>query len=246
MTIGVPETIVAGTPQAAWLSALGLLSSHGWELNNLVVQIQDPTAFDDTTHGEIDRFARTEGLLPPKDVAYTIFPHNLYRTHSNATSLFEAYNRPGGMFRRLQRLTGRWGTYFRRLTAYETAWGTENQLKNIIDCMNTRETVCRAAYTAVIPIPGSETVLKMGAPCLNYLAVQSSPQADAAPLVGLLAVYRNHDFLKRAYGNYWGLANLVCFIARETESIPGPLTCISSHAYVQTKKRAVAALLARF
>lgn len=246
MTIGIPETVVAGTPQAAWLSALGLLHSHGWELNNLIVQIQDPAAFDETLHAEIDRFARAESLLPPKDVAYTIFPHNLYRTHGDAARLFEAYNRPGGMFQRLQRRTGRWGTYFRRLTAYETTRGAENQLKRIIDCMNTRDTVCRAAYTAVIPIPGSETVRKLGAPCLNYIAVQSSPQPNAPPLVGLLAVYRNHDFLNKAYGNYWGLCHLVCFIAQETASIPGPLTCISSHAYVQSKKRAIAALLSGF
>jgi hypothetical protein len=55
--------------------------------------------------------------------------------------------------------------------------------------------------------------------------------------LGVLAVYRNHDFLQKAYGNYWALCNLLCFLAKETNTIAGPLTCVSSHAYVEGKQR---------
>jgi thymidylate synthase len=73
----------------------------------------------------------------------------------------------------------------------------------------------------------------MGAPCLNYVAVQLD--ADTKTM-GLLAVYRNHDFFERAYGNYWGLCNLLRFMAKETNFNPGVLTCVSSHAYVDKNK----------
>lgn len=66
---------------------------------------------------------------------------------------------------------------------------------------------------------------------------------DSCMNLGLLAVYRNHDFLERAYGNYWGLCNLLNFIANEVGATPGPLTCVSSHAYVDKKKTAFKTLL---
>jgi thymidylate synthase len=54
--------------------------------------------------------------------------------------------------------------------------------------------------------------------------------------LSLMCIYRNHDFLERAYGNYWGLLNLLKFLAHETNLNVGVLTCISSHAYVDKKK----------
>jgi len=56
----------------------------------------------------------------------------------------------------------------------------------------------------------------------------------------------NHDFLERAYGNYWGLCNLLAFLAREVGGEPGPLTCMSSHAYVSGRKTALKALVEGF
>ena len=62
----------------------------------------------------------------------------------------------------------------------------------------------------------------------------------------MLAVYRNHDFLERAYGNYWGLCNLTGFLAPEVDATPGPITCVSSHAYVSEKKTALKAFVEGF
>ena len=72
---------------------------------------------------------------------------------------------------------------------------------------------------------------------MNYIAVQRAEGNNAE--LGLLAVYRSHDFLERAYGNYWGLCNLLNFMAKETKSLPGPLTCVSSAAYVPGQKRSL-------
>lgn len=116
----------------------------------------------------------------------------------------------------------------------ENAECSMKQLAQVINAIRNRENVYRAALTIVVQHPGPETVRTRGGPCLNYLAVQTKP---GPPLtLGLLAVYRNHDFLERAYGNYWGLCNLLGFLAREVNADEGPVTCVSSHAYVPTKR----------
>lgn len=242
--INEPAQIVTDDFQSAWLKVVRHLITTHWEIRNLIVQIRNPALFDKTFHNKIDNFARTQRIIGPKHVAYTIFPYKLYERNGNATELFTAYNKKRGFYDRIR--TG-WGTYFRRMTHYEGVNGTVNQLSNIINAIRGRENLSRAAYTVVIQSPGGETVRPLGGPCLNYIAVQAEPGQSGQPLtLGLLAVYRNHDFLKRAYGNYWGLCNLLVFLAKEVDGLPGPLTCVSSHAYVDAKKTELKQLVAGF
>ena len=116
-----------------------------------------------------------------------------------------------------------------------------NQLDNIITAIRKDANTFSAAFVMVIQTPGGETTRRLGGPCLNYLAVQ----LDVGPplTLGLLCTYRNHDFLERAYGNYWGLCNLLRFMADETGAQPGPLTCISSRAFVVNHKAELKNLL---
>lgn len=239
--INEPILVVSNDFQNAWLKVVKQLMVSDWELRNLVVHIKNPTALDQAFHNKIEAFARALGILGPKHVAYTIFPHKLYDHKGNAAGLFTTYNRPRGLFDRIK--TG-WGTYFRRMTSYEGVDGIVNQLDNIISAIRNREYLSKAAYTLVIQNPGGETVRPLGGPCLNYIAIQVEPDQTAQPMtLGLLAIYRNHDFLKRAYGNYWGLCNLLRFLAKEVSGTPGPLTCVSSHAYVSDKKTALRTLV---
>jgi len=242
--INEPVRIVTHDFQNAWLEVVKQLMSYHWEVRNLIVQIKDPSAIDQGFHDKMESFARAQSILGPKHVAYTIFPHGLYKYKGDATGLFTAYNKQRGLYDRIK--TG-WGTYFRRMTNYEGAYGTVNQLANIISAIRDRDNLSKAAYTIVIQHPGGETVRPLGGPCLNYVAVQAEP-AQSVDLVtfGLLAVYRNHDFLERAYGNYWGLCNLIRFLAKETGGASGPLTCVSSHAYVSGKKTALKTLVEGF
>ncbi len=233
-----PKVIEHDSFQQAWSEAVKLLAANGWERSNVIVQIGKPESLDETFDALVRRFAEEVGVLSPKQVAYTIFPHRLYAKKKSSSALFTAYNRERGLF---DRIKTRWGTYFRRMTQYEGRKGVENQLDRIIAAINTRKDLYRAAYTILIQHPGGETVQPLGGPCLNYAAVQLA--AGDPPRLGLLAVYRNHDFLERAYGNYWGLCNLIRFLAKETASQPGPLTCVSSHAYVDKKKRALRAFV---
>lgn len=215
--------------QEAWIDVAKELSTSRWEIQNLMVTIKDPTILDTELHDKFNNFADTNGILSPKAVAYTIFPHKLYQNCGGARKLYDMYNKPRGLYARIKK-PHEWGTYFRRMTHYEIEANVENQLDNIIKAINTRTNVRKAAYTIVIQRPGGETIRPLGGPCLNYLAVQLSTNPNT---VGLLAVYRNHDFSSKAYGNYWGLCNLIKFIAKEINFNPGSLTCISSHAYIQ-------------
>jgi thymidylate synthase len=245
--INDPVCFVCDDFQNTWLEVSRYLITSHWEIRNLIVQIKNPRILDIEFHEKMEAFAKEQKLLGPKHVAYTIFPHRLYERCRKAKRLFTSYNRTHGLFERLQHLKPSWGTYFRRMTNYRGIDGTVNQLDNIITAIRNRKILSKAAYTIIIPNPGGETVRPLGAPCLNYIAIQAEPNHAGHPLtLGLLAVYRNHDFLERAYGNYWGLSNLLMFLAREVHGSPGPVTCVSSHAYVPTKKRAFKELVEGF
>lgn len=236
--INAPISFTKSCFQTAWLEVVKHLSENHWKLRNLVVQIENPTLLCNDFHNKVYDFTKQVAILGPKDVAYTIFPHNLYKRKNDCHKLCESYNRPNGLFSRIQHRKSTWGSYFRRMSHYETKSGTiQNQLKNIIHAINTRKSISTAAYTIVIQKPGGETIKPLGGPCLNYIAVQLEPTEPMQ--LGLLAVYRNHEFLERAYGNYWGLCNLLSFLAKETGASCGPLTCISSKAYVSGKKTAL-------
>lgn len=241
--IDQPRVVTGLSFQQAWKEAVEILSSEGWGVNNLVVHIVDPKSIDADFHETVSDFCASNSLLSPKDVAYTIFPHRQYRIKGSAAEVFRAYSREGGLYERIcnrRRVT--WGNYFRRMTHYETPDGPVNQLENILTCINEREKVWKAAYTILVQEPGRETTRPRGGPCLNYIAIQQRP-TESRPVLGMLCVYRRHDFLKRAYGNYWGLCNLLCFLAGETESELGPVTCVSSYAYVKGLRTSMRGLL---
>ena len=224
--------------QQAWIDVVQFLQENHWEWWNIIVQITDPTLFDQDFTNKINFFKIEKELVSPKDVAYTIFPHKLYKGRGTAKQLYDKYiNRMYPYTRKCPR--SGWGTYFYRMVHFETENGPVNQLDNIINAINTRKKKYRAAYTIIIEKTGLETIRPLGAPCLNYIAVQVS----ATESISLLCIYRNHDFLERAYGNYWGLSNLLRFLASETGLQPGYLTCISSHAYVSNHKRDLKKLL---
>jgi thymidylate synthase len=220
------------------------LEEQEWDCHNLIVQIEDVSKFDPDFHAKVDQFSKNIGILAPKHVAYTIFPHKLHKWKKTAEGLFQAYNKKGGLYDwTRKRPRSGWGTYFRRMTHYEQQDGeVVNQLHRVIIALRDWDKLHRAAYTIVIPKPGADTARPRGGPCLNYIAPQVNP-SDVGPYVSLLCVYRSHDFLERAYGNYWALCNLTQFVAKEAGFNPGSLTCISSRAYIPNHKTALKALL---
>jgi thymidylate synthase len=226
-------SIVADNFQTAWINAVIAIKNTHWERWSLVVQIRDVLSFDKVVHQKVTDFAIANNLKKPKTVAYTIFPYTFWNDKISRKRLYEKYK---PYFLSPKRGTNRrkfsWGSYFQRMIDYEGY----NQLEEIISEISKREKESRAAYTMLIPKIGHETKAFRGAPCLQYLALQFDKKDNS---ISLLAVYRNHDFLERAYGNYFGLCKLLQFITKNTGKNTGCLTCVSSRAYVLSKKTAL-------
>lgn len=227
-----PILVTANSYSEAWAEAIFQLKEHSWNIWNLVVTIKSPAVRDASAFSLMTDFSRDNNLLTPKQVQHTIFPQQFYeslRVHSR-DDLYNYYNR---FYRRTRKQPhSGWGTYFKRMIDYETADGHVDQLGRIIDHINTWPRNHQAAHFMLIPQPYKEGNRHTGTPCLNYIAIQVEKGINDQRIISLLGVYRNHDFLHRAFGNYLGLCDLLSYICCETNSSVGYLTCVSSHAYV--------------
>lgn len=224
-----PIIITSDTIHDVWRKAVVIISEKSWDIWNLVVHIKISEPISDTIINELSLFCDSKRILRPKDVAYTIFPFNLYSDSSSAQSFYDMYRDKFYPWTRKRPKSG-WGTYFYRMINYERNGKVTNQLDKIITAINSRRTLTRNCFNISILYPDKECSRHMGAPCLNYITLQL--ETSETNTINMLAVYRNHDFLERAFGNYWGLYKLLEFIAAETSSMIGTLTCISSHAFV--------------
>jgi len=231
-----PIVITDESYQVAWAKVIIELQKNQWDLWNLVVQIEDPTINDERVTGDLCEFAEINGLITPERVEHTIFPTRLYRKYPEKTLLYRAYRKYFTITRKMDH--SGWGTYFQSMIHYPTEKGYIDQLGDIIEKIKERPITYRTAYVMLIPEPERDRNKIMAAPCLNYIALQLENEKEQrnGRQVSLLAVYRNHDFMGRAYGNYLGLCSLLKYICKETNSSIGCITCISSHAFVEKNK----------
>ncbi len=231
------STIQAPNTSVGWLRALRHLLSCGGECFNLLVNIESALELEPSIHAAFEQLTANHGLLTLKQVTSTVFPRPTYiATGKDPEKLFDRYNRAGGTYDHLQRKypkSVRWGSYFKRMTCYPHALPgggvtTINQLGEIVTMLQQRANTWKASYTITIQIPGVDGRRPRGGPCLSYIALQlQSPR-----VLNMLAIYRSHDFIERAYGNYLGLAYLMGFICDQTGYTLGRLSCLSSHASI--------------
>ena len=119
------------------------------------------------------------------------------------------------------RLHSGWGsTYFQRLLSLD---GSENQIERAIHVLSTWQVRAEASIVAHTSCPRLDRLRKRGSPCLQYIEVLWRRDG----VLDLVAVYRNHDFLNKALGNFLGLGRLLNFIATESGKTPGRLVCHS-------------------
>lgn len=255
----------------AWLTALERVVDAGGRWPNLVVRIDDPVAEDACVRVAVDAFIdrrrqRSLGPWPVETVANTLFPRPLYRPGAPD---------PAGHLYRLERTRRRVrrrcnprGDYFERMVAWPGVDGPVNQLDAVIRRLTKHREAGRRngtpyeialahpefdaapsvvggdaeAATASLQIyaPGRDNS-PLGFPCLSHVSLSLfDGRLHAA------AVYRNHHFLSRAYGNYLGLGRLAAFVAEQSGVGLGSLVCVSSTAdaeYVKYGKRAVTELV---
>jgi thymidylate synthase len=61
--------------------------------------------------------------------------------------------------------------------------------------------------------------------------------------LSLAAVYRSHDYVLKALGNFIGLSRLLNYVCSKTGHSVGTLTCLSAYAFLGTRRGAAATLL---
>ena len=228
----------------AWVAALDALVSAGGDAVNLTVAIADPTAEQEGVRDALDRFIgqrrRATGSVElVSTVANTLFPSAWYLPDRLGPDAAEHLYELERITRPVTRRTNKRGTYFERMVAWP---GPENTEFNQLD-----QAICRLRsardrrhnrgheYEVGVTVPADEIAAPVlvagkdrytrGFPCLSHLSFSL-----LNGVVHLLAVYRSHDFISRAYGNYLGLGRVLHFVAHESGFPAGELTCVSASA----------------
>ncbi len=244
-----------------WLEAARYLDQRpGRKAMNLVLEITDPLTITAEDRRLMDRVDLALGYsnLTLSTVAGTIFPLDLYRRYGRPAF----YERHKEMLKRGKK-AGTWGTYAARMIARPGRDGGEdiNPLEMLVRRLSEEgqphrksgEASFASAYEMGIADPqhdlaevfggvGGEVPIYnvafdglrwMGFPCLSHLSFKRVAH-DSEYVVNLTAVYRSHHYCARALGNLLGLGQLLWFVAQESGLSVGTLTCLSSHAELDT------------
>lgn len=218
----------------AWFEVVQhILEQPELECSNLMVEIINPTSRNLSIEENYERFCNSTNIKHFSIPANTIFPQKAFEILGcDRHKLYRKYPRLHKV------LKGSWGSYFGQMIGWTLSDYDNviplNQLEQIIDKINNRQRVYAAAYTIQIANPIDHALYVIGGPCLHYIFLQLDSNSRT---MNMLAIYRNHDFVKKAYGNYVGLGNLLKFICYETNFNIGKLTCVSSHAFIESKYR---------
>ncbi len=226
------------TCAAAWLEAVAAVNAApGHEAHNVIIDVAEPlnqSVADARVIDIADSFLRTHETLPVQSVANTIFPEALYRQHG-APDFIDKFHKE--LLPKIRR-TDRWsGYYFERMTAYP-AHGEEplNQLWGIVERIRDEGNKSLNKFELSLFDPERDIDNSpYGGQCLSFLSFKLLPGAEKKKLT-LTALYRNHYYIEKLLGNLIGLGRLMIFVAKESGVGVGPLTVISTHAYIDSPK----------
>ena len=215
----------------AWRDACSYILNNDSGFN-LLVNILNPGDID---NGHLDEIINS-GIITKsnlQDVANTIFPNKLHKRNQtqNVNHFYDLHEKLYERGKKLHKKNrSRWGNYFLRFTKFGT--NKENQIQNIINDITNRSNIRSACYIMhVSSVDYDSNTRVMGNPCLQYVQF-----AQVGNSLNLTAIYRNHDFLTKALGNYIGLMHLLEFVCSQTNSQLGTITCHSIHYYLENKK----------
>jgi thymidylate synthase len=211
----------------AWQNVVNYLIGH--EKNNdtnVIVTIDNPTNFSDLKDW-IKKY--NPQLVDPesaniRQVINTIFPYNLQSYFSDRRHFYSKYET---IYKKSH--NRKWGTYFQRLISFGKGFEADhvNQLENAITALKGH---APQKYFITFHLTASNiesNIRPLGGPCWQYgeLTINEDNSVD------LIAIYRNHDYLNKALGNFIGLAKLLGFICNESGRKPGKIIIHSIHAY---------------
>jgi hypothetical protein len=222
----------ASTCAIGWIAAAQKLIEAGDEAYNVVVDIEDPvscTAHDQAIIRGLDGFLRERGAYSVATVANTVFPKDLYRRYG-AADFQRRYLRT---FDRLGSKKG-WGRYFERMIQWQNRDGAmtdqlQDLVENVAKQRGSNQTY-RHVYEMTLYDPTRDATRTRGRQCLSFLSFKLHPDRGLM----LTALYRNHHYVARALGNFISLGHLMSYVAEQAGTKVGPLTCVSTHAEVDT------------
>lgn len=218
--------IIPGTDcLTAWQAASNYIVQHGPQ-NNLLLTIDSPCNFANLATWIIDR--NPKSINPSADnirhVINTIFPYRIASYIPNRHNLYQKYKTIYSKSRNRG-----WGTYFQRLISFDNHFNSNglNQLEGAINALNGGSHQRSYIVFHLSARNLDSNVRPMGAPCWHFGEITINDDSS----INLIAVYRNHDYFNKAFGNFIGLAKLLEFICRETGRTPGQLIIHSIKAY---------------
>ena len=236
-----------------WLEVIQHLAKNGGTDRNLILEIDQPallTGHDKARIAIVDDALRTHCDSSIKTVAGTIFPQGTYQRYGRP-AFYESFQNQ--MVRAKKK--GTWGTYALRIMDRRAADATKtvNPLEQIICKLIRASTVGKPYhnnYELGVAEPSHDLdldgsfgcelptfdVARDGArvsnmPCLSHLSFKMINRDQ----VDLTAIYRSHHYRAKALGNLIGLSQLLQFVAKESNLQAGALTCISTHAQLESK-----------
>lgn len=224
----------------SWLRAVNhLLGQRNHECFNLLVEINNPLQQEENLKVDLNASLQRKHLQPVETVANTLFPNELYNNSNGRDDFFQTYFK---ILPRLRKANSKnsHGIYFERLSKWPGTNGRYvNQIDNIIRRLIQQTggiNPLRVVYEALISHPQLDATVytpgldnNYGFPCLSFLSFKLEEDK-----INLTAIYRNHYFFERAYGNYLGLANLLNFVSVESRCPIGNLCVLSTHAQLET------------
>lgn len=240
------KAISGATCELAWLEAAEHLAAvSGHDEHNLVVEIKAPTkheAPEQRLYVLVNEFL-AERDQPLTTVAGTIFPAAQYLDFG-PRGVYDVY--PEEVYPTIK-LGREWGRYAYRLVRWPPEDPSRlNPLKDLVKRLKravASKTGYKNFYELSLSDPGIDLPLYDAAtdrdqgrgrvPCLSHLSFK----LGAEKTLYLTALYRSHNFISKALGNYLGLADLQAFVCDQTGLAPGPLVVISTYAILDPKEK---------
>ena len=229
-----PYSISVDSIEQGWYEAVEMLLKNG-KRTGLILHIRKPQMLNPMDLAQYDPNSFDKNLMSLSDVANTIFPKPTERWNLPLASFSSYY---ANNYKRLhKRNPNSWGYYFQRLVEFGPK--KINQLERVISKLNEWRYDYHAALVIHFSSADTDKPRPRGAPCLQYLQLGKT----SANQLGMIVVYRSHDYFAKALGNFLGLTRLLHYICRKCGAVPGSITCLSSYAFLNGNKEQIRRML---
>jgi thymidylate synthase len=234
----------SGDISEAWLDALQIMvNAKARRAVHVTLRVADSTIdrpeiralaqglIDDYNIGKEERHK----LWSVATTRNTIMPVSWARRNPEPADLATYYRDRYSELRKTS--ASKYGTYFGRLVAYprdDKHANQYDQLSRVVDRLRRehgpRGTFKSSCYELSIYSERHDTNL-ISFPCLAHVSLHVHDGK-----LNMQAVYRNEYLVGRAYGNYWGLAELLNYIAAACPTLsPGELLLTLNHVELDDK-----------